>query len=171
MKCMANRKTYERAKNNLNNQNVRYVIRYMTAATAEIMLDKFHWSQCRLLEMLTSVWQNFNLTNTPLATVDSFNPEDNFGYKMQIKNSTIRKSSSVFSQCINQYKDQAIRWFIEVEVYTLKDEYNWSDSTTDRFVRYIDGYLAKLRDGTETVERMTEDLKERHKLDLRMHLI
>ncbi len=171
MKCMANTKTFNKARKKSNDRNVRLVVRYLTAATAEIMLEKFHWSQERLLEFLTMVWHNFNMTNTPLAEVESFDPADNFGYKVKIKNGLVRSNVSPFVQALDSYAEKGAEWFIDVLVYTLKDHFNWADSTTDRFVRYIDGYLPKLRTGSVDVDVIIEKLKIEHGLDLRMHIV
>ena len=171
MKCIAYKKQYERAKNKLNEKNIREVVRFMTAATSELMLERFKWSQDRLVEYLQAVWQNFNMTNTPLADMDSFDPGYNFDYRVKTKQSTVRTEVSEFTKSIDAYRDQAVRWFIDVLVYTLKDRYEWADSTTDRFVRGLDPYLKALREKTLTADMMIEKLKAEYQLDLRMHVI
>lgn len=171
MKCIAHKKSYAKAREKLINDYCRFIVKYLTTATAEIMLEKFNWSQERLEHFLRDMWANFDLTNTPLFEIGSFDPKGNYGYEVAVKHSLIRDKVSPYTREIDACREQATRWFIDVLVYTLKNSYDWADSTTDRFVNYLNGYLPALRDETASVDGMLDGLKLRHGLDLRMEVV
>ena len=171
MKCIAYKKQFNKATEKLRLQTIRQVVSFMTASTAEIMLSKFHWSQDRLIELLRRVWAQFDLTGTPLLDLNDFDPEDNFGYSYKLRNSLVRiEGVSPYSRASDDYAQQAMVWFLNIIVYSLKDDFGWADSTTDKFIRYLDAYLPLYQQGPAETYRITERLKEEHNVELRMHL-
>ena len=171
MKCIAHKKSYAKAREKLIHDYCRFIVKYLTTATAEIMLEKFNWSQERLEHFIRDVWSNFDLTNTPLVNIEDFNPKENYGYEVAIKHTLVRDTVSPYTRHIDSCREQAVRWFIDMLVFTLKNSYDWADSTTDRFVSYLNGYLPALRDGTASIDGMLDGLKLRHGLELRMEVV
>lgn len=170
MRCLAHARPYRKAMAKVNDTNIREVVQYLTAGTAEILLEEFNWTQDTLLEYLRGVWQNFDMTNTPLAELTSFDPEDNFDYTVKLKESTVRPDVGDFTKDSDRRRDQSVRWFVDVLVYTLKDQFEWSDEDTDLFVDHIDGYITDMRERSRSLEQLLGRLREVHSLDLRMHL-
>lgn len=171
MKCIAYKKQFTKATEKLREQTIRQVVPFLTASTAEIMLSKFHWSQDRLVELLRRVWAQFDLSGTPLLDLNDFDPEDNFGYSYKLRNSLIRiEGRSPYSHTLDAYAQQTMIWFLNIIVYSLKDDFGWADSTTDKFIRYLDAYLPLYQQGSSETFRIIERLKDEYDVELRMRL-
>ena len=113
----------------------------------------------------------FDLTGSPLLDLNDFDPEDNFGYSYKLRNSLVRiEGVSPYSRASDDYAQQAMIWFLNIIVYSLKDDFGWANSTTDKFIRYLDAYLPLYQQGPAETFRITERLKEEHNVELRMHL-
>lgn len=171
MKCIAYKKQFNKATEKLRTQTINQVVPFLTASTAEIMLSKFHWSQDRLIELLRRVLAQFDLAGTPLLDLDDFDPDDNFGYSYKLRNSLVRiEGVSPYSRTSDTYAQQAMTWFLNIIVYSLKDDFGWADSTTDKFIRYLDAYLPLYQQGPAETFRIIERVKEEHGVELRLNL-
>lgn len=171
MKCIAYKKQFNKATEKLRTQTINQVVPFLTASTAEIMLSKFHWSQDRLIELLRRVLAQFDLAGTPLLDLDDFDPDDNFGYSYKLRNSLIRiEGVSPYSRASDDYAQQAMTWFLNIIVYSLKDDFGWADSTTDKFIRYLDAYLPLYQQGPVETFRIIERVKAEHGVELRLNL-
>lgn len=157
MKCLA------RKKNTLTkNQKIKAVLSYSIAATSEILLKDFNFSQDKVIDFSRYVSSKFDLCLTPLLSIKSYDPKENFDYT--INPSSMTWALYPFSHELRVY----IVALLNLIIFSLLDDFDFSHKDCDAFIEHFTHYIFNFASGKWNTSEIVDRIADKYDFHLKI---
>ena len=151
---------------------VRKATKYLTAVAAQVLLEKFQWSQDRTVDFLERFYDQYTAMELEYLKIQDYAPtlREDYGYTVELRHKCLKPKATPVAALEQRMTDQCLLWIVQVMVSTLMDKFGWGCTTVTRFVRNIDKVVPKFADGGGDYEERLTRLREKYGLDIRAHI-
>lgn len=172
MKAMTKNNNGRRYLHRASKVTVRKATKYFTAVAAEILLEKFQWSQVRTIDFLERFYEQYLSMDGGYVRVQEFADmlRDDYGYTVELRHKCEKPKATPVVLLEQRMTDLCLLWITQIMALTLMDKFGWSGTTVTRFVRNIDKAVPKFADGGGDYEERLTRLREKYGLDIRAHI-